>query len=224
MTQWKAKGATDNRDVVGLGLFAYPVLMAADILLYKATHVPVGDDQLQHLELARDLARSFNSNYGHDFPEPQPLLGEVRRVMSLRNPLQKMSKSDNQELSRINLSDSPDEIRNKVRKAVTDSVGRITYNPDESPGISNLVSIYAAVSGLSHEEVCAKFEGKQTVDLKDDLAELLMEKLGPIREQVTHLENDPGYVEEVLRSGAEKAVALAEENLTEVKKSLGILL
>lgn len=223
MTQWKSKGATDNRDVVCLGLFAYPVLMAADVLLYRASHVPVGDDQLQHLELARDLARSFNSSCAAAiFPEPKPLLSEVTRVMSLRNPLQKMSKSDNQEMSRINLSDTPDEIRKKIRKAVTDSQSQITYDPDTRPGVSNLVSIYSALTSMSHNDVCTKFEGKETVHFKDKLSEVIIDKLEPIRRETLRLERDPGYVDQVLQSGAKQAMQLAESTIQEVKSKLGI--
>lgn len=225
MTQWKAKGATDNRDVVCLGLFAYPVLMAADILLYRSSHVPVGDDQLQHLELARDLARSFNSSCGSTvFPEPKPLLSEVTRVMSLRNPLQKMSKSDNQEMSRINLSDTPDEIRKKIRKAVTDSQSQITYDPDGRPGVSNLVCIYAALTSMTHDEVCAKFEGRETVHFKEELSEVIIGKLEPIRQQTLRLDGDPGYIDQVLKSGAQQTTQLAESTMREVKSKLGIAL
>lgn len=149
--------------------------------------------------------------------------GEVHRVMSLRNPLQKMSKSDNQEVSRINLTDSPDEIRKKIRKAVTDSTSRITYEPIDRPGVSNLVSIYGAFAGMSHDEVCESFEGKQTVDLKEELGELLVEKLGPICERIHRLERDSGYVEGVLKEGADKAKALAEQNLKSIMKLMGII-
>lgn len=212
--------------------------MAADVLLYKwvkyntyahthdhsrrATHVPVGDDQLQHLELTRDIARSFNSTFGETFPEPKPLLNEFKRVMSLRNPLQKMSKSDNQDMSRISLSDTPDEITKKIRRAVTDSIGNITFDPDERPGVSNLVMIYSAVMGVSCEEVCSQFEGRQSVDLKEKLAEILVDTLGPIRERIEQLERDDAYVEEVLRKGAERAGAIAEENMATINKLLGI--
>ena len=142
--------------------------------------------------------------------------------MSLRNPLQKMSKSDNQELSRISLSDPPDKIRNTVRKAVTDSVGEISYDPTERPAVSNLVSIYATVTGLSHEDVCTKYQGKQTVDLKDELADVLIEKITPIQKEMTHLEQNPDYVDQVLCEGAEKAKELANRSLTEVKELLGL--
>lgn len=142
--------------------------------------------------------------------------------MSLRNPLQKMSKSDNQEASRINLTDSPDELRKKIRKAVTDSTGRITYDPIERPGVSNLVSIYAALADLSHDEVCERYADKQTVDMKNDLSEVVVEKLGPISENIHRLERDIGYVDQVLREGADKARTLAEENMKGIMKLMGV--
>ncbi len=149
--------------------------------------------------------------------------GEVHRVMSLRNPLQKMSKSDNQELSRINLSDSPDEIRKKIRRAVTDSDSRTTYNPTDRPGVSNLVAIYSAMTGRSTDDICSALEGRQTVDLKDELSEVLIEKLSPIREEITRLDNDRGYVDHVLRDSAKRAGQIAQENINEVKHLLGIM-
>lgn len=191
----------------------------------RSSHVPVGDDQLQHLELARDLARSFNSSCGSTiFPEPKPLLSEVTRVMSLRNPLQKMSKSDNQEMSRINLSDTPDEIRKKIRKAVTDSQSQITYDPEGRPGVSNLVSIYSALTSVTHDEVCAKFEGRETIHFKEELSEVVVDKLEPIRQQTLRLEGDPGYIDHVLKSGAERALQLAHSTMQEVKSQLGMVL
>ena len=143
--------------------------------------------------------------------------------MSLRNPLQKMSKSDNQEMSRINLTDLPDEIRKKVRRAVTDSIGRVTFDPTSRPGVSNLVSIYGAVTGLSYDKICERFEGKQTVDLKDELAEVLIEELCPIQEKIAQLEGNMDYVEGVMKEGTERATAMAEENLNEIKKIVGML-
>ena len=143
--------------------------------------------------------------------------------MSLRNPLQKMSKSDNQEMSRINLTDVPDEIRKKIRRAVTDSMGRVTFDPTTRPGVSNLVSIYGAVTGLSHDKICERFEGKQTVDLKDELAEVLIEELCPIQEKIAQLEGNMDYVEGVIKEGTERATAIAEENLNEIKKIFGML-
>lgn len=142
--------------------------------------------------------------------------------MSLRNPLQKMSKSDNQEASRINLTDSPDDIRKKVRKAVTDSMSRITFEPSDRPGVSNLVSIYSALAELKHEEVCERFEGKETIHLKDELAELLVEKLGPIRERILELESDHSYVNQVLKKGADRAKSIATLNLDGIMRLMGI--
>lgn len=134
-----------------------------------------------------------------------------------------MSKSDNQEVSRINLTDSPDDIRKKIRKAVTDSTGRVTFEPTERPGVSNLVSIYGAFAELSHNEVCERFEGKQTVDLKNELAELLVDKLRPICDRILELESDPGYVDQVLKDGADKAKSIATENLDSIMRLMGVL-
>ena len=150
--------------------------------------------------------------------------GEVHRVMSLRNPLQKMSKSDNQDMTRINLSDSPDEIRNKIRKAVTDSTGRVTFDPKERPGVSNLVSIYSALIGSTPEEICRKFEARQTVDLKDELAEVLINELAPIRQETNRLQASRDYVLQVLREGKDRAREIAEPNLREVKDIMGLTL
>ena len=148
--------------------------------------------------------------------------GEAQRVTSLRNPLKKMSKSDNQDMTRINLADSPDEIRNKIRKAVTDSTGRVTFEPHERPGVSNLVSIFAAVSESKPEDVCRMFEGKQTVHLKDELAEVLINELAPVRQEINRLQADRGYVMDVLRDGGERARHIAEPNLTEIRELMGI--
>ena len=224
----------------------------------RATHVPVGEDQLQHLELARDLAKSFNSTYKRPepmFPEPQPLLGwsfivkrvpvcsvvgvvdhcltkrlpclslsgKVQRVMSLRNPLKKMSKSDNQPLSTLSLSDSPDEIQKKIRRAVTDSTSHVTFEPEIRPGVSNLVSIYSAISGRSQSEVCAMFEGKQSIEFKDSLVEVLVDTLRPIREEMEHLTNNPDHVVAVLRDGAERAREIAEMNWNTIRELVGLL-
>ena len=144
--------------------------------------------------------------------------------MSLRNPLKKMSKSDNQDMTRVNLTDSSDEIRNKIMKAVTDSTGQVTFDPKERPGVSNLVSIFSAVSGLTVDQVCERFDGKQTVHLKEELAEVLVSELAPVRQEITRLQSERGYVLEVLRDGGERARRIAEPNLTEIKKTMGIKL
>ena len=144
--------------------------------------------------------------------------------MSLRNPLKKMSKSDNQDMTRVNLTDSADEIRNKIRKAVTDSTGCVTFDPKERPGVSNLVSMFSAVSGAPPDDVCAMFEGKQTLQFKEELAELLVGELAPVRQEIDRLQADRGYVLEVLREGGERAREMAEPNLTEIKRTMGIKL
>ena len=151
-------------------------------------------------------------------------LGEVQRVMSLRNPLSKMSKSDNQEMSCINLTDSPDMIMKKVKRAVTDCDGAVYYDLEARPGVSNLVSIYAAISGSSHDEIRQEFEGKVTVDFKNRLGEVLVASLGPIREEIERLEKDVDYVDSVLREGSQRATEIATENLNQVKKKIGISL
>jgi len=226
MTQFKEK-AGKHRENAGLGLYAYPVLMAADILLYRATHVPVGEDQKQHLELSRDIAGAFNRQYNRDFfplPEPQ-IFGHATRVMSLRDGTAKMSKSDPSEYSRINLADDADTIAKKIRKARTDADPLPTC-PDglaERPEARNLVGIYAALSGQSTQEVCTQFAGKQFSEFKADMADLAVAALGPIGERMARLQDDPGYIDDVLRRGAEKAGALAEVTLKEIKDMIGLL-
>ena len=225
MTQFKEK-AGKRRDAAGLGLYAYPVLMAADILVYKATHVPVGDDQKQHLELSRDIAGAFNRRFGVDFfplPEPQ-IFGAATRVMSLRDGSQKMSKSDASDYSRINMTDDADAIALKIRKARTD--------PDPLPGTPeglagraeamNLVGIYAALSGGTEDEVCAKYAGEMFSTFKADLVELAVSVLGPIGAEMKRLKEDPGYIDRILRDGAERAGAIASRTLAEVHAIMGL--
>jgi len=226
MTQFKDK-AGKNRENASVGLFVYPDLMAADILLYKATHVPVGEDQKQHLELTRDIAQKFNNDYGVElFPITEPLiLGEGARVMSLRNGSQKMSKSDPSEYSRINLNDDADTIALKIRKAKTD--------PEPLPGkaedlgdraeAKNLVGIYAALADMSRDAVCAEFEGKGFGDFKKALTDLAVANLAPITEEMARLEKDPAYIDSVLKAGSERANAIAEPILSEVKRAVGFL-
>lgn len=224
MTQFKDKSG-DNAERAGLGLFAYPVLMAADILIYKATHVPVGDDQKQHLELARDIASTFNTRYGVEFfPQPEPvIMGEATRVMSLADGTKKMSKSDPSEKSRINLTDDADTIAKKIKKAQTD--------PDALPsdvkglegraGAENLVTIYAALAGMSKAEVLAQYGGQGWGVFKPALAELAVEKLSPITARMSELMADPAQIDEILRAGNEKANALAEETLSQTRQIMG---
>lgn len=226
MTQFKDK-AGKNREKVSTGLYVYPNLMAADILLYKATHVPVGEDQKQHLELTRDIAQKFNHDYDVEtFPLTEPLiLGEGARVMSLRDGNKKMSKSDPSEASRINLNDDADTLAQKIRKAKTDAerLPATAQALEGRPEAQNLVGIYAALMDLSRDQVCAEFEGKGFGDFKKALTEVVVDKVAPITEEMARLMNDPAYIDAVLREGGERAQALAEPTLAEVKRAVGYL-
>ncbi|MEM1398971.1 MAG: tryptophan--tRNA ligase [Pseudomonadota bacterium] len=226
MTQFKEK-AGKQRDLAGLGLYSYPVLMAADILLYKATHVPVGEDQKQHLELSREIAGTFNHRYEVEFfplPEPQ-ILGEATRVMSLRDGTSKMSKSDPSDNSRINMRDEGDLIARKIRKAKTDP----DPLPEEAAGLegrpeaANLVTIYAALSKSDVATVLGEFGGKQFSDFKPALADLAVEVLSPMAEETNRLLADVAQIDAILRDGAEKAAAIAEPVIAETRKITGLL-
>jgi tryptophanyl-tRNA synthetase len=226
MTQFKDK-AGKHRERASVGLFVYPDLMAADILVYRATHVPVGEDQKQHLELARDIAQKFNVDYETDFfPLPEPLiLGEAARVMSLKDGTKKMSKSDPAEGSRINLADGPDEIARKIRKARTDAEP-LPGSPKElkeRAEARNLVGIFAALSDLTAEQVCAQYDGAQFSKFKQDLTDLAVAKLGPISAEFGRLRADPGYVQGVLNAGAAKADERARPILRQIKEIVGFL-
>src|SRR5579883_2809594 len=210
MTQFKEK-AGKQRDNAGLGLYAYPVLMAADILAYKATHVPVGEDQKQHLELSRDIAGAFNRRFGVEyFPLPEPqIFGAATRVMSLRDGTKKMSKSDPSDQSRINLTDGPDAVAQKVRRAKTDPdlLPAEVKGLDKRPEAENLLGIYAALTDKSLEQAVHEFAGKQWSAFKETLAETAVGVLGAIGTEMQRLMADPGYVDGVLRRGAERADA-----------------
>ena len=224
MTQFKEKSGK-KRENASLGLYGYPVLMAADILLYLATHVPVGDDQKQHLELVRDIAGSFNSFFGVDFfpfPEPQ-IFGEATRVMFLRDGMNKMSKSDPSDYSRINLTDTADEIAQKIKKAKTDS-DPLPDLPDKlknRPEALNLLGIYAALSDSDLDNTCKKFSGKLFSDFKNDLADLAVSVLSPISDEMRRMQKDESFINQILKSGSEKAKEIAEKNLREIKKIVG---
>ncbi|XP_077977232.1 tryptophan--tRNA ligase, mitochondrial-like [Glandiceps talaboti] len=220
LPQWKVKSAK-NKEGVGLGLYTYPVLMAADILLYKATHVPVGDDQIQHIELAQDIARIFNNIYTPFFPRPAYLFSEVKKVKSLRDPTSKMSKSDVNPLSRIELTDSYEDIQKKIRKAVTDFTSAVTFDPETRPGVSNMINIHCALTGLTPEQICEQSKDMETAQYKNVLADVVNEKLAPIRDEIQRLQTEKGYIEGILRTGADKARTLAEENYNEIKKIVG---
>ena len=226
MTQFKEK-AGKNRENASVGLFAYPNLMAADILLYKATHVPVGDDQKQHLELTRDIAQKFNSDFGVDFfPPVEPLIfGSGTRVMSLRDGTKKMSKSDPSAYSRIEMTDGADDIARKFRKAKTDPhpLPETPAGFAGRPEAANLMGIYAALSDLSIEDACARFGGGQFSAFKRDLADLAVSVLAPIQDETRRLMGDEAYVDGVLRDGSRRARALAEPILKEVQEIVGFL-
>ena len=226
MTQFKEK-AGKHRDMAGLGLYAYPVLMAADILVYKATHVPVGEDQKQHLELARDIAGAFNRRYERDFfplPEPQ-IFGPATRVMSLRDGTKKMSKSDTSDYSRINMTDEADTIALKIRRAKTDPepLPEDIADLERRPEADNLIGIYAALSGLTREAALARFAARNFSDFKDSLSELAIDVLGRIGREMRRLMADPGYTDTILRQGAERARAIADPVLREAQEISGLL-
>jgi tryptophanyl-tRNA synthetase len=235
MTQFKEKAGKD-RENASVGLYAYPNLMAADILVYRATHVPVGEDQKQHLELARDIAQKFNNDFADSirahnfdekfFPQPEPLItGPATRVMSLRDGSKKMSKSDPSDYSRINLSDDADAIAQKVRKAKTDPEPL----PSEEEGLKsrpeadNLVGIYAALSGKPKADVLREFGGGQFSGFKSTLVDLAVEKLGPIGAEMKKLSQDAAYVDSVLIDGADRARVIAEETMNAVKDVVGFV-
>ena len=226
MTQFKDKAGKD-KESAPLGLYGYPVLMAADILTYKATHVPVGEDQKQHLELARDIAGAFNRRYEVEFfplPEPQ-ILGEATRVMSLRDGTKKMSKSDLSDMSRINMTDTPELIAQKIRKAKTDPAP-LPANPEElegRPEADNLLTLYAALTDTTKRSAIARFAGTQFSLLKAELTEAAVETLGPIATRMNELMADTAAIDAILRDGAAKADAIAQPILADVKALVGFL-
>ena len=224
MTQFKEKAGKHRENAV-LGLYGYPVLMAADILLYKATHVPVGEDQKQHLELVRDIANGFNHRYACDaLPPPEPIiLGPGTRVMSLRDGTSKMSKTDSSEYSRINLTDDADTIGRKIRKAKSDAEMGMRYDEEARPEASNLLSIYAALADEPIEAVCARYADASFSDFKAALTEVAVETLAPIGAEMTRLSADSAYLDGILRDGVERAGALAETTLREIQDIMGLL-
>lgn len=224
MTQFKEK-AGKHREEANLGLYAYPVLMAADILIYKATHVPVGEDQKQHLELARDIAGAFNHRYGKEYFElPEPfILKTAARVMSLRDGTAKMSKSDPSDYSRIHFLDDTDTIILKIRKAKTDS-DPIMGTPDlmeNRPEALNLLGIYAALSDKTLEEMCQRFAGASFATFKKDLADQIIAVMNPIRQEMLRYLQDPATLDKILKKGAETAQDLAIQHLKEIKEIVG---
>jgi tryptophanyl-tRNA synthetase len=235
MTQFKEKAGKD-RENASVGLFAYPNLMAADILVYRATHVPVGEDQKQHLELSRDIAQKFNNDFadsikGHGygetfFPLPEPLItGPATRVMSLRDGSKKMSKSEPSDYSRINLTDDADAIAQKVRKAKTDPEPLPSEEKglENRPEADNLVGIFAALAGQTREQVLSQFGGSQFSSFKAALVELAVDKLGPLGGEMKKLVADPVYIDEVLAEGSDRARAVAADTMKAVKDIVGFV-
>jgi tryptophanyl-tRNA synthetase len=223
MTQYKDKTAGAEGESIAVGLFDYPVLMAADILLYRADAVPIGEDQKQHVELTRDLAERFNNAFGKTFVVPQPIIrAEGARVMSLYDPAKKMSKSAGSDSSYIALMDPPDVIRRKIRRAVTDSGSEVRSGADK-PALTNLLDIYSALAGDPVEEIVRRYEGKGYADLKADLGEVVVSALAPIQGRIRELEADKGYTLEVLRTGAERAEAIAARTLAKVRERVGLV-
>jgi tryptophanyl-tRNA synthetase len=227
MTQFKEKSGK-HKERSSVGLYTYPVLMAADILVYKATHVPVGEDQKQHLELSRDIAQKFNNDYSAPdfFPLPEPVItGPGTRVMSLRDGTKKMSKTDESDNSRINLTDSADTIAQKIRKAKTDpeALPDTVKGLEGRPEAENLINIYAGLAEEKVDAVVSRFAGQQFSGFKNELADLAVTKLTPIADEMRRLLSDPTEIDHVLKSGAERAHAVAAPVMAEVKKLVGFV-
>ncbi len=221
MTQYKDK-AGENRERESLGLLAYPCLMAADILLYHANGVPVGEDQKQHVELTRDVAERFNRLYGEIFTIPEPWIGDAAaRVMGLDEPTKKMSKSATGRYHAIFLTDTPEQIREKIKRATTDSVGTIVFD-EERPGIFNLLSIYQAFTNEPREVIEERFAGKGYGAFKQSLADLVVDELRPLQENYARLAADPGYVEGILKEGADRVRPVAAKTYNEARAAMGL--
>jgi tryptophanyl-tRNA synthetase len=225
MTQFKEKAGKD-KEKASIGLYSYPVLMAADILLYDATHVPVGDDQKQHLELCRDIAQKFNNDF--NAPEflrvPEPLIQkEYSRIMSLKDGMKKMSKSDPSDLSRINLTDDKEQISNKIKKAKTDPMPMPINQKGllERPETENLLGIYSSLTNQNIEKSISEFSGKNFSEFKENLSEILVEKIEPISKEIKRLLADSKYLDEILLEGSKKADKIASKKIDEIKKLVG---
>ena len=227
MTQFKDKVGS-NKEKASVGLYIYPNLMAADILLYKATHVPVGADQKQHLELSRDIAQKFNSDFNCEnfFPLPEPLIPKnVSRIMSLRDGTKKMSKSEDSDYSRINLKDSADEISNKIKKAKsdTDQIPDNLKELEKKPEALNLINIYSEISKTSLEKVVNEMSGKEYSFLKAKLTDCLINEITPVGKEIKKLQEDKAYLHQILKKGKEKANIIAEENLKNIREKVGLI-
>lgn len=224
MTQFKDKAGKDQESA-GLGLLSYPVLMAADILLYNADIVPVGDDQKQHLELTRDIAAIINRKFNQDILKlPEPLIQGSSRIMSLKDGRKKMSKSDPSDLSRINLNDSRDQIYQKIKKAKTDHLAKISYDPQNRPEISNLINIYCSLSGSNVDTIVNQYQNTGFAKFKDDLADIIITTLTPINTKYAELMKNQDDLITTLHEGSDKARITAAKTLTEIKKLFGFVM
>ena len=224
MIQFKEKSVQQGNNV-SIGLFDYPILMAADILLYDADFVPVGEDQKQHLELARDIAHKFNTDYGLNFfPLPEPVMNKNTRIMSLRDGNKKMSKSDSSSYSRILMTDSNDDIRTKIKKSKTDSMKMPNdeLSLEDRPEISNLLNIFSAVSKESKELVIGKFAGKEISEFKSDLTDILIDLIEPISSEIKKLIDDKSFLNKVLQDGADKAKSISAVTISEIHDLMGL--
>lgn len=222
MTQYKDK-ASKSGDSISAGLFTYPVLMASDILLYQADLVPVGKDQVQHLELARNLAVRFNNAYSPTFIVPDGYVSKTgAKIMDLQDPTKKMSKSEENQNGYILIMDSPNVIRKKISRAVTDSLGTVKYT-DEQPGVKNLITILSVITGMTPEEIEKKYEGKGYAEFKNDVGEAIVSELEPIQEKVKEITSNKAYLEEIYKKGAEKANYIANKTLRKMQKKIGFI-
>jgi tryptophanyl-tRNA synthetase len=221
MTQFKEK-SQKQKEEVSTALFDYPALMAADILLYNTDEVPVGEDQKQHVELARDVAQRFNSIYGETLTVPKAVIAKAgARIMGLDDPTQKMSKSEEQPGRAISLLDSPDDMRGKIMRATTDSLREIRFD-ENRPGVNNLLVIHEQFTGQKKEEIEARFEGKGYADLKRELAEVVVEGLSQVQARYRDLTADPSYIEGLMAEGADKVRPIAEKTLAQVNDRVGL--
>ena len=225
MTQFKEKAGKD-KEKASVGLYIYPVLMAADILLYDATHVPVGEDQKQHLELSRDIAQKFNLDFKAEnfLKVPEPLIQKsFSRIMSLKDGTKKMSKSDPSDLSRINMTDSEDQIINKIKKAKTDNdpIPESDTGLRKRPEVENLLGIYSSLSNQSLDKTLSEFSGKNFSDFKKNLADILVEKISPISKEIRKIQKDKSFIDNILHNGAQKAEKIAKSKVDEMKKIIG---
>ena len=224
MTQFKDKSAKQGADRVSVGLFTYPVLQAADILLYDAEYVPVGEDQRQHLELTRDLAQRFNSRFGRTFTVPEPrIVKETAKIFDLQDPTSKMSKSASSPNGVLDLLDAPERNAKRIRAAVTDTETEVRHDPERKPGVSNLLTIHSALSGRSLADLEQQFAGRGYGDLKKDLADVVAQSLGPVREKALAYLEDPDALDDVLADGARRARERAGATLDRVYDAVGFL-